>query len=97
MKTLIVASLMSATLCIPALAQDTTTPEAHTEQPDPGAPLKGANSFTEAQARERIAEKGYTAVSALVKDENGVWRGTATMGGKAVAVQVDFKGNVTSQ
>jgi hypothetical protein len=96
-KTIIVAGLMSAALCFPVLAQDTTTPEAHTEQPDPQAPLEGANSFTEAQARERIAEKGYADVSALVKDENGVWRGKATMAGKVVEVQVDFKGNVTSK
>lgn len=98
MKRLLVAGLMSAGLCIPVFAQDTTTPEVPTtEQANPEAPLPGANSFTEAQARERIAEKGYTEVSALVKDENGIWRGKATMAGKAVDVQVDFKGNVTSK
>jgi hypothetical protein len=97
MKRLIVAGLMSAGLCLPVFAQDTTKPEMSVETTNPEAPLAGANSFTEAQAREQLVEKGYTEVSALVKDENGIWRGKATMGGKVVDVQVDFKGNVTSK
>ena len=57
-------------------------------------PLEGANSFTEAQAKQRIIDAGYTAVSVLAKDERGVWRGTATKAGKSASVGVDFKGNV---
>ncbi|MFT3988105.1 hypothetical protein [Aestuariivirga sp.] len=59
-----------------------------------GAPFKGANSFTEAQARDRIASHGGTAVSALVKDADGIWRGTATVSGAQKSVAVDYKGNV---
>ncbi len=62
---------------------------------NPGAPVDGANSFTEAQARERIAEKGFSDVSALVKDENGIWRGKAAQGGVTHDVAVDYQGNVT--
>ena len=59
------------------------------------APAHGANSFTEDQARGRIAHAGYSRVSALRKDGNGVWRGTAYRGNRRVAVGLDYKGNVT--
>jgi len=63
---------------------------------DEGAPLSGANSFTEAQAKDRILAAGFSGVSALTKDENGIWRGTATAAGKSVNVAVDYKGNVVA-
>ena len=65
--------------------------------PEPGAPLKGANSFTEGQAKDRVIAAGFTIVSSLVKDGDGVWRGSAMKDGKSVKVAVDFKGNVVSQ
>jgi putative membrane protein len=61
------------------------------------APVPGANSFTEAQAKDRIQDAGYADVSALAKDDNGVWRGQATKDGKTVSVALDYQGNVTSQ
>jgi len=64
---------------------------------DSAAPAAGANSFTEDQARDRIQNAGYADVSALTKDDNGVWRGQAKKGGASVAVALDYKGNVTSQ
>lgn len=64
---------------------------------DPGAPLPGANSFTEAQATDRIEKAGFAAVVGLKKDDQGIWRGTATQGGKAVTVALDFKGNVVAK
>ena len=63
---------------------------------DPGAPLAGANSFTESQAKDRASGAGFTDVSALSKDDKGVWRGTARQGGKQVSIAVDFKGNVVA-
>jgi hypothetical protein len=68
-----------------------------TKTNDPGAPLKGANSFTEAQARGRAEHYGFTAVSAMTKDADGIWRGNATHDGKSGKVAVDFKGNVVAQ
>ena len=56
---------------------------------------KGRNSFTEGQARSRIAKDGYTGVSKLAKNQNGVWQGTAMKGGAKVNVALDYKGNVT--
>jgi hypothetical protein len=65
--------------------------------PEPGAPLKGANSFTENQAKDRAMAAGLTSVSSLNKDGDGIWRGNAMKDGKAVKVAVDFKGNVVSE
>lgn len=61
-----------------------------------GAPLTGANSFTEEQARDRAIAAGHTGVSALTKDDNGIWRGTATMNGATANIAVDYKGNVVA-
>ena len=61
---------------------------------DSVAPAKGSNSFTEGQAKDRIAQRGYTNVNDLKKDDDGVWRGTAQHGGNAVQVWLDYKGNV---
>jgi len=58
---------------------------------------EGANSFTEAQARKRIEEAGYTAVTGLAKDDKGVWRGKANKGGSEVNVGLDFKGHVVTE
>lgn len=67
------------------------------QDPEPGAPLKGANSFTEGQAKDRVLAAGISDVSALTKDADGIWRGTGKKGDRDVAVAVDFKGNVVSQ
>jgi putative membrane protein len=63
---------------------------------DPGAPLAGANSFTESQAKDRVLAAGLSNVSALTKDDKGIWRGTATRGNQNVSVAVDYRGNVVS-
>lgn len=57
-------------------------------------PAKGANSFTDAEARHRIESNGYTDVSGLQKDGDGIWHGTAKKGGNTVKVWLDYKGNV---
>ena len=63
---------------------------------NPNAPVEGANSFTEGQARSRIEAAGFTKVTDLTKDPKGVWRGRAMKGGAQVAVSLDFQGNVTA-
>src|SRR6266404_2319129 len=65
--------------------------------PDPGAPLKGTNSFTEVQAKDRVVAAGYTDVTALTMDEAGIWRGNAKRGDQTLKIAVDYKGNVISQ
>ena len=100
-KILMVAAI--AAVAFPAAAQQKpANPNAETpavnspnSPPNPGAPVAGANSFTESQAKSRIETNGFSNVSGLNKDANGVWRGKANKGGQAVDVSVDFQGNVT--
>ena len=58
------------------------------------APVKGANSFTRAQAQKQIEAKGYTHVAGLTKDADGIWRGTAEKNGATGPVTLDYQGNV---
>ena len=58
------------------------------------APVAGRNSFTEGQAKSKIEGAGYSNVSGLKKDDNGVWRGKADKAGTKADVSVDFQGNV---
>ena len=102
-------SVALVAIALPAFAQqptsrppanrDANTPAVNSPNspPNPGAPVAGANSFTEGQAKSRIEEKGFKNVSALKKDADGVWRGKAAQGGKTMNVSVDFQGNVVGQ
>lgn len=56
-------------------------------------PARGANSFTEGEAKRRLERSGFQGVGALRKDDGGVWRGTATRDGRSVPVWLDYKGN----
>jgi hypothetical protein len=106
MRKLLITTAIVA-VAIPAMAQqpsppanrDANTPAVNTPNspPNPGAPVAGANSFTEGQAKSRIEARGFTNIAGLKKDSDGVWRGTATQAGKSVKVSVDFQGNVISQ
>ena len=55
---------------------------------------RGANSFTEGQARRRIEDHGYTNVGELRKDQNSIWQAEAMKDGHRVRVGLDFRGNV---
>lgn len=76
----------------PAIA----TPAAKAERTD-AAPAAGANSFTMEQARDRIQAAGYSDVTALAQDAQGVWRGKAMKNAVSTSVMVDYQGNVTTQ
>jgi hypothetical protein len=65
-------------------------------QNNSNAPVAGSNSFTEGQAKSKIEEAGYTGVTDLKKDDNGVWRGMASKGGSSTNVSLDFQGNVNT-
>lgn len=66
--------------------------------PNAGGQLSpGANSFSEGQARDRLKSQGYSDVSQLTNDSQGIWRGTAMSGANRVRVSVDFKGNISAQ
>jgi hypothetical protein len=57
------------------------------------APVKGRNSFTEGEAKSRIESNGFSDVSGLAKDDDGVWRGKAMRDGRRVEVSLDYQGN----
>ncbi len=100
---LAIAAMAALLLSPTALAQPANpkgnTPAVNTPNspPNPGAPVSGANSFTEGQAKSRIESTGYTNVSGLRKDDQGVWRGMAMKDGRSVNVSLDFQGNVVAQ
>lgn len=82
----------------PATREAPANPAINSTGPNnPGAPAPGANSFTEAQARARIEAQGYTSVSQLTKDADGIWRGAAMRNGQKVEVALDYQGNVVGR
>ena len=97
MKKLLIATMIVSATSFGALAQTSTTSPmpAPKAEADKNAPLPGANSFTEGQAKSRLEANGYSNVSSLKKDDNGVWKGTATHSGAQVTVSVDYRGNIT--
>jgi len=60
-------------------------------------PAKGANSFSDGEARRRIESSGYATVADLKKDGDGIWRGSAMKDGAKVGVWLDYKGNIGQQ
>lgn len=97
MRNVVLTSIFCALVATGAQAQtSTTSPMPAPKAPaDANAPLPGANSFTEGQAKSRLEANGYSNVSALKKDDNGVWKGTATHSGTQFSVSVDYRGNIT--
>ena len=75
------------------------TPGLNSGAPDaPGAgnqPMQpGANSFTMGQAAARIQKQGFTSVTGLRKDDQGVWHGRAMRNGHPASVSLDYRGKV---
>ena len=85
---------IAQTAAPPANPKPATPAVTSSTTPPPAEPAAGANSFTMAQAKSRIEAAGYTSVANLAKDKDGVWRGTASKGGAAADVSVDYQGNV---
>ena len=83
----------------PAVTQSVTPAPASippTAVQSPAGGLPGANSFTEGQARSRLEADGFSNVTDLAKDKDGIWRGKAMKGATQVAVGVDYKGNIVT-
>ncbi len=106
MKNLLIAAAAIAFFASSVFAQ-TTTPAANPDGDTPAvatptdqnatAPVEGANSFTETQAKDRIVEAGYADVAELKLDDKGIWQAKATKDGKAVAVSLDYQGNIVAK
>jgi hypothetical protein len=103
LRTTVLAAFLTAGFSAAALAQTTTAPADTSTTTDtkqgvvltsPSGLQKGSNSFTEAQAKGRLEDHGFTGVGGLTKDDNGVWWATASKDSKRVRVGLDFQGNV---
>ncbi len=57
----------------------------------------GRNSFTRGQARKRLEGAGFSKVSDLKKDSQGIWRGKGMRDGQPVTVGFDYKGNIGAE
>lgn len=77
----------------PAEAPNQVTPNATNSM----APVEGKNSFTEAQAKERIEKDGFSDVMGLKLDDKGIWQGSAKKTGADVTVKLDYQGNITTE
>ena len=105
MKKLFLAAALVGASTFGAFAQTSTTTTTEGDTPavarpytkNATAPVEGANSFTEDQAKERITEAGYADVTGLTLDDKGVWQGKAMRDGKAVAVALDYQGNIVAK
>jgi len=94
--TYILAAVAAATIASPAVHGQSHNPALKDSKVRTTATAaKGHNSFTESQARGRIAKAGYSNITQLAKNKNGVWQGRAKRHGKWVTVALDYKGNVT--
>ena len=88
---------IAATVDDKSSTTSSTTPAVSTtDTNNPAAPVPGANSFTEDQAKSRIQDAGFSDVSGLTKDDQGIWRGQATKDGKKTTVALDYQGNVVA-
>lgn len=104
MKKLIFAAALVGASTFGAYAQTSTTQATDGDTPavatpdskNATAPVEGANSFTEDQAKERIVEAGYVDITGLKLDDKGVWRGAAMKDGKSVNVALDYQGNIVA-
>ncbi|WP_396595416.1 hypothetical protein [Brevundimonas sp. R86498] len=81
----------------PAVSASETPRNPAIDTADQGGLTPGANSFTEAQAREAIEKQGYTDIGTLTQDANGIWSAPATIGASQSTVSVGYKGVVAAQ
>lgn len=105
MKNIVLTTAFIAMSALGAFAQtapsgtsDGSTPAVATpDTKNPAAPVEGANSFTESQAKERIEGAGYTDVKDLMKDDKGIWMASGMKDSKPVTIALDYQGNVVAK
>jgi hypothetical protein len=86
------AAVAQTAITPPPAAVITTSPDAKTT-----APVAGANSFTESEARSRLEANGYTNVTGLEKDDKSIWRGKAMKNGTSFHVALDYQGTIVAE
>ena len=94
------AQTAGKTPSIPTISRDQAAAEGNNNQAvittsaNATTPAKGANSFTRNQAKHRMEAGGFSNISDLKKDKDGVWRAKAEKSGSPVEAWLDYKGNV---
>ena len=103
-KSIFAAALLSASALsamaqtAPAATSDGNTPAVATPSTNNAtAPVEGANSFTEGQAKDRIEKAGYSEVKNLKKDDKGIWMASGVKDGKPVMIALDYQGNIVAK
>lgn len=105
MKIITIAAALfsvSATLALaqrtPSTNSDGNTPAIATpDSKNVTAPVEGANSFTQDQAKSRIEKAGFSDVKNLTKDDNGIWMAAGMKDGKSVNIALDYQCNVVAK
>jgi len=101
MKLLLVTVLAVAPAALaqtpPPLPQKGNNAINETGKKNSDTPVKGANSFTEDQAKSRMQAAGYEGISELKKSDDGVWRAKALRGRSRFEVSLDYQGNVNDR
>lgn len=105
MKNMVLAAALVSASAFSALAQTTPAPTSNGDTPavatpdskNATAPVEGANSFTQDQAKSRIEKAGFTDVKNLMKDDKGIWMAAGMKDGKAVNIALDYQGNVVAK
>ena len=93
-RALSLAAVLVAGLALPAIAADTSANAA--PQATATKNIANGNPFSMEDARQHLMRRGYTNISALVKDSNGKWVGSGTKDGRTVPVAVGVKGSSTN-
>lgn len=95
--------LASTMVLVPAIAGAQATQTPNTDAPgatntpthDDKTPDAGQNSITEAQATELFGKAGYTDLTGLKLNDQGVWEASAMKDGKNVMLSLDAEGKVS--
>nr|WP_294524023.1 hypothetical protein [uncultured Rhodopila sp.] len=101
MKSLVLGVAMTAVLTAGTCfaqgtdkASGTSNQAVATTSDNASRPAAGSNSFTAGEAKARFERQGFSNVSDLKKDDNGVWHGRAQKDGSTDHVWLDYKGNI---
>ena len=59
-------------------------------------PRRRCKQLYRGAGKSHIEAAGYSNISGLTKDKDGIWRGSAARGGATVDVGLDYQGNVVT-
>jgi hypothetical protein len=97
MRRLLAAGLIAAGAASAWAQTPSAPPPAPTLPPSANrsaVPVPGDNKISEADAKQRLETAGYSNVTNLRLDGDGIWRGVGMKQGQSVDVSLDFQGNI---